>query len=181
MRICLMFMVFNSLAALTSVAMAESDLLVASTDAPLYRLSNFRMETDSLGNETMLFDFSRTRTGSNTMDVSVHGKSPRGHVSIAAFLSSSVESGTMQLKSLFGGNRQLDLEIVLVQTHSWGDGKTRYAVVSNAVRIGNPGSTLEPRAWTAGEKKQYEDYKRIMGDPNAQAAEIVSNLDRCSR
>ncbi len=168
MRVRFIALVVCSLAIRQSVATADTDLLVASTDAPLYRLSNFRAETDQFGIKVMRFDFALTRKGSNDVTVSVRGNSSRGPVPIAASVSRSVESGTMQLKSLFGnGGKELDLEIFLVQTHSWGDGKTRYAVVSNAVRIGNPGATIEPRAWTSKEEKQYEEYKRIMADPMA--------------
>ena len=123
-----------SLAAMQSVAMADTDLLVASKDAPMYRLSNFRTQAGQFGGQVMLFDFTRTRKGSNDVTVSVRGKSSSGHVSITASITSFVDSGTMQLKSLFGGRGKIDLEIFLVQSHSWGDGKTRYAVVSNAAR-----------------------------------------------
>ena len=57
MRIRLIAMVVCSFATLQSVATAETDLLVASKDAPLYRLSNFRMETDRFGRKVMQFDF----------------------------------------------------------------------------------------------------------------------------
>ena len=156
-------------APLPSAAAADADLLTASKDAPMYRLSNFRTETDQFGNRVMLFDFTRTRKGANDLAVSVRGRSSRSHVTVSAFLFNSVDSGTMQLRSLFGrrGNQPLDLEIFLAQAHNWGDGKTRYAVVSNAVRLGNPGPTIEPRAWTAEEEKQYEAYRRMMADPNA--------------
>ena len=162
-------LVVCSLAVLQSVALADTELLVASKNAPMYRLSNFRTENDRFGNQVMLFEFTRTRPGANDVTVGVRGKSSRGYVSISASISSFVDSGTMQMKSLFGsgGNQKLDLEIFLAQSHSWGDGKTRYAVVSNAVRLGNPGPTIEPRAWTTEEEKQYENYKRIMADPNA--------------
>ena len=154
--------------ALPSEAAAQTDLLVAPADAPMYRLSNFRVEVDRFGQGVMLLDFQRTREGAG--NCSVRGRSPRGFVSIAAFVPGGVESGTMQFRSILGNlkQQQVDLELFFVQTHNWGDGKTRYAVVSNPARLGNPGPSPEPRAWTKEEEQAYANHKRIMADDAAQ-------------
>jgi hypothetical protein len=168
MRPHLALLMICSAWALPSGAAAQTDLLVAPADAPMYRLSNFRVEADRFGQGVMLLDFQRTREGAG--NCSVRGRSPRGFVSIAAFVPGGVESGTMQFRSILGNlkQQQIDLEVFFVQTHNWGDGKTGYAVVSNPARLGNPGPSPEPRAWTKEEEQAYANHKRIMADDAAQ-------------
>ncbi len=168
MRIDHIVFVLVSVAGLRVSTAAEPELLVASQDAPMYLLSNFRTEIDQFGYQSMLVDFRRTRKGGGA--VSVRGKSPQGLLSIAASVSPSVESGTMQLKSFLPNReqRQLDIELFFAQTHEWGDGVVRYAVVSNAVRLGNPGASIKPRAWTPDDERAYAEYKRMMADDSAQ-------------
>ncbi len=149
------------------VAAADVDLLAPPADAPIYRLSNLRSEPDQFGNRVISIDFTRTREG--TGSVIVKGKSAQGMLSIAANVSTFVDSGTMQLKSLFPdrGNVPLDIELFFAQSHTWGDGKTRYVIVSNPVRLGNPGPPSKPRPWTPEEEAKRKEYQRIMTDDTA--------------
>ena len=145
----------------------STDPIKPTEDAPSYRLSNFRTETDDNGDVVMAIDFMRTRKGKGTVFVS--GKSGNGSLSIAAPISSWTDSGTIRLKSMFGKlqQQQLNIELYLVQFNNWGGDMIRYAMVSNPVRIGNPGEPTKPRSWTAEEKAAYENYLRIKNDDTA--------------
>lgn len=170
MRIPSVVLVFMASIIVHTASAADADLLVAPADAPLYQLSNFRTEVDQVGGHVMRFDFQRTREGSNGDSVTVQGKSKQGVLTIAAHIPSFTESGTMELKSLFPnrGQQQVNIEVYLVLSHNWGDGKLRYSVVSNAVRLGDPGPSVQPRKWTEEEEKAYEHHKRVMADDSAQ-------------
>ena len=134
----------------------STDPIKRTEDAPSYRLSNFRTETDDNGDVVMVIDFHANAQGKGTVFVS--GKSGNGYLSIAAPISSWTDSGTIRLKSMFGKlqRQQLNIELYLVQFNNWGGDMIRYAMVSHPVRIGNPGEPTKPRSWTAEEKAAYE-------------------------
>jgi hypothetical protein len=147
-----------------SAATAE-DLLTPAADAPQYQLSNMRAERDSLGRLGIAVDFKRTRPGKGT--VSVGGKSGQQQLSISAWIPTSEESGTMSLGSLFGGDITTDIELYFVQKTRLSASKTMSSMVSNAVRLGNPGAPSTPRPWTAEEQAQRKEFVRIMNDDAA--------------
>lgn len=163
-RAVLRFVVFAMIVLFVRGTPAQ-DLVKPAANAPQYQLSNLRTETDRFGRSGIAVDFRRTRLGEGS--VSVSGKSARGQLSISAWIPASEESGTIQLESLFGGNIATDIELYLVQDHRLSANKTVYAMVSNAVRIGNPGPSPTPREWTAEEKAMYQEFIRIMNDDSA--------------
>ncbi len=148
--------------------LADDDLITAPKDAPSYKLSNFRTEKDSFGNSLLAVDFQRTTKGSGA--VFVKGKSARGRLSIGATVPTLTDTGTIRLKSFFPdrGQAQQDIELYFVQSHYVAEGKTLNMMVSNPVRLGNPGPTTKPRPWTAHEEAVYEQYLRNKHDDSAQ-------------
>ena len=74
-------LLFSSVFAVRAAA-ADIDLLTSPADAPIYRLSNLRTESDQFGNRLISMDFTRTREG--TGSVVVKGKSAEGMLTIAA-------------------------------------------------------------------------------------------------
>lgn len=146
-------------------AAAADDLLTPAADAPQYQLSNLRTVRDRLGRVGIEFDFKRTRPGKGS--VSVSGKSGKERISISAHIPASEDSGTMSLGSLFGGDITTDIELYLVQKHPLSVSKTMYSMVSNTIRIGNPGPPSTARAWTAEEQAMHKEFVRIMNDDSA--------------
>ncbi len=144
---------------------SAADLLTPAANAPQYQLSNLRTEQDRFGRSVITMDFKRTRPGEGS--VSVSGKSGKGPVSISAWIPPSENSGTIRLESLFGGGIATDIELYLVQEHRLSANKTMYSMVSNAVRVGNPGDASTPREWTAEEKAMHKEFVRIMNDDSA--------------
>lgn len=145
---------------------SAADLVQPSADAPRYQLSNARQERDRFGRSVIAVDFRRTKAGAGS--VALSGASAKGPVSISAFVPSSQESGTLHLSSMFGSRGGVsDLELFLVQNHRINATRTLRAMVSNSVRVGNPGTTTSPRAWTAEERKLADDFRRMMNDDSA--------------
>lgn len=144
-----------------------ADLLTPQADAPRYQLSNLRTERDRFGRSLIALDFKRTREGKGS--VSVSGKSGKGRISITASVPSSQESGTIRLQNLFSirGDIATDIELYFVQSHRLSASKTMYSMVSNAVRLGNPGAASTPREWTAEEIAMHKEFVRIMNDDSA--------------
>jgi ribosomal protein L11 len=142
-----------------------ADLLTPTANAPLYELSNLRAERDQFGRAGISVDFKRTRQGEGS--VSISGKSARGPISIIASIPSFQDSGTMRLESWFGSDVVTDIELYLVQEQRLSATNTMYSMVSNAVRLGNPGNVSTPREWTADEKSMHKEFVRIMNDDSA--------------
>ena len=92
------------------------DLLVPTKDAPRYELSNLRSERNRFGQRVVSLDFKRIRKGKGS--VSVGGKSADGDLSISASVSTSRESGTISLSSIFpgAGSGLADVELYFVQS-----------------------------------------------------------------
>ena len=134
------------------------ELVTPIANSPQYQLSNLRKEKDDRGSTILAFDFKRIKKGEGV--AFIKGKSANGHLSIAASLPSWQESGTMQLSSYSPPGRDLkvDIELYIAQMHTVGDKKYVYSMVSNAIRLGDPGESAKPRAWTPAEKAGYEEY-----------------------
>ena len=147
--------------------LADSNLLSTPPGAPSYTLSNARKETSRFGKSILAFDYRRNRKGFDRR-VSISGSSGEGSVSIAASIPSSKDSGTIRLSSFFGsGDGINNVEIFLTQSYRTADGTTRSYLVSNSLRVGNPGTSTSGAAWTQQQRDALAEFQRIMNDDNA--------------
>ncbi|MEZ6087179.1 MAG: SHD1 domain-containing protein [Pirellulaceae bacterium] len=125
---------------------------------PLYQLSNLRRGDDN----SLMFNVKRTRKASGYSSVFMNGKSQGRIVSITATINPFVEEDIVTLKtfSTASTNAPIDLEIYLVTIHTIGDNKYLYSMVSNPVRIGNPGEATTAREWTSEERQGLAEYQK---------------------
>ncbi|OUT55923.1 MAG: hypothetical protein CBB71_18870 [Rhodopirellula sp. TMED11] len=158
--------VAGALLSMSVPATAADDLVASLADSPRYQLSNLRTETDRFGKSVIAIDYRRTKKGPGS--VSVSGRSASGRTSVSAYLSTTQDSGTVRLSSLFGGRGTInDIEFYLVQNYRIDASKTVKVLVSNPVRLGNPGGSTGTRSLTAAEKAQHQEFVRIMNDDSA--------------
>ena len=128
-------------------ATAADDLVAPLADSPRYQLSNLRTETDRFGRSVIAIDYRRTKEGPGS--VSVSGRSAGGRTSVSAYISTSQDSGTVRLSNMFGGRGTInDIEFYLVQNYRIDANKTVKVLVSNPVRLGNPGGSTTTRTST---------------------------------
>jgi hypothetical protein len=147
-------------------ATAADDLVAPLADSPRYQLSNLRTETDRFGRSVIAIDYRRTKEGPGS--VSVSGRSAGGRTSVSAYISTSQDSGTVRLSNMFGGRGTInDIEFYLVQNYRIDANKTVKVLISNPVRLGNPGGSTTTRTLTAAEKAQHQEFVRIMNDDSA--------------
>ena len=151
---------------LSAATIAQAaELLTPLPEAPQYRISNLRTERDRFGKQVLAFDYQRTRKGKGS--VQIKGKSSDGPLSIAASVPTYNESGTVRLQSFFGDfNANINIEFYLAQPVQTAD-KTLFMMISNSIRLGNPGQPSQARNWTAAEKESYAEFQRIMSDDSA--------------
>lgn len=124
-----------------------------------FQLSNLRQEQDDFGNRVLVFDFKRTKKG-DSGTYFVKGKTDRGSLAISAVLPGFQPSGSMRLRSMFPSksNAQINLELYVTSMHTVGEKAYVYSMVSNPIRIGNPGDPTRARDWSVQEKEGYEKY-----------------------
>lgn len=134
---------------------SADDLIVAPDNAPKYRLSNIRIDHDRFGRRVLAVDYERTRVGEmSNASVRVAGKTKSGELSLFGF-SKLDASGTVRLAlqpSLMG---DADFEIYFVTSA----GSNKRYLVSNIVRLGNPGPASRARSLTAKEKEDIARAK----------------------
>ncbi len=142
------------------------DLVRPPANAPMYQLSNLRIEPGRFGKNIIVFNYRRTRPGKGR--VGLAGKTDSGPVTVTFPPSINDESGKVELQSFMGDIRAgIDLELYLVQSYRIDASKSVSLMISNPVRIGNPGQTSSARDLTADEKARHAEYERIMGDDSA--------------
>ena len=149
---------------------AGQDLRVASPDAPQYELSNLRMERDQFGRSGLAVDYKLTSKGADIFGpVTVSGRSRNGPLRVnhmggidnSGVVRISIDSfgmhGMHGMRHM-GGMRSgvgKDFEIYfVVEEHAQSP-----QVVSNIVRLGDPGTETKPRAWTEEEKETARKNK----------------------
>ena len=135
--------------------------LIAPEDYPEYQLSNFRVEDDDFGRPNMVADYKRTRKGKRTQLVHIAAKNSDGELNIMGFPVGWDDSGEIRLSKMFriGGDRSYDYEIYLVANAYWAGKSYGQCMVSNAVRMGNPGEPTKPRPLNDEERAAYEKNK----------------------
>ena len=140
-------------------SLAETALIVPPDDVPAYQLSNMRMEADRFGMAEIAIDYSRTRKGTGRVEIS--GKTDGGELTVMGFPMSNDDSGTIRLRQTFrfGRDTGTNIEIYLTTDAFWAGNRYK-CLISNPVRLGNPGPTTQARAWDAEEKAAYEKHLR---------------------
>ncbi len=148
-------------------ALAGADYLQANKTAPVYQLKNLRLEADRFGGELIIFDYQLVRKGTGLARIG--GKTDKGPITIAASIPSGQETGTIQLQSFFPsrGNNTQHLELYLYQSVSFIKGGSAHMLLSNSVRLGNPGPSVSGKAWTKQQESDHAEYVRIMNDDSA--------------
>ena len=137
-----------------SGAVAE-DLVVAPAEAPMYKLSNLRMESDRFGRAVLAVDYKLTREGSSGFyRARIGGKTNDGDLNVLGF-SVLEKSGTARIRihTMFGGGNDFEVYFLSDAMSS-----TKF-LVSNVVRMGNPGARTKARPLTAKEKKSVARAK----------------------
>ncbi|MEM9369064.1 MAG: SHD1 domain-containing protein [Planctomycetota bacterium] len=149
-----------------TVAVTAGDLVQALSGAPRYQLSPPKEETDRFGRNVLVIDYRKTQSGPGS--VGLRARSSRGPVTVSAFIPSFQETGTLRLQNLFGRRDSIgDVEFYLTQPLRISPSKSLDMLVSNRVRVGNPGSLPAPRAITAEEKRQSKSFQDILANDDA--------------
>ena len=136
--------------------------MVASPEMPKYQLSNIRMESGFAGQSVLAIDYRRMSEGVGT--VRIAGKTAGGDLRIiGAGRMLEGNTGTIRLGKQFGGgfgrSQQNNYEVYLLTSANWAGKGYGECMVSNAVRIGDPGEPTQAREWTAEEQAAYEKNK----------------------
>ncbi len=141
------------------VVAQERQPMVAPDDAPSYSLSNIRTESGRFFGEELVIDYKRTRAGYGSVQIA--GKTANGPLQVFGFPIDNKESGTLRLENRFSMGRGLpsNIEIYLIVSAYWVGKQYGACMVSNAVRLGNPGDVTTPRQWTGDERAAYEKNK----------------------
>lgn len=140
-----------------------ADLIIAPDDAPMYKLSNLRMESDNFGRSVLAVDYQQTRESESGFSrVQISGKTKNGDLDVIGF-GGLDKSGTARIRihTMFGGGN--DFEIFFVADAGY---RTKY-LVSNVMRLGNPGTHSKARALTAKEKEAIAKAKLRRTPPAA--------------
>lgn len=142
------------------------DLLAAPDNAPRYQLSNFRLEDDRFGRAVMVFDYARTQNGEGR--VRVAGRSAEGPLQITFVPNLNQANGQVRLGKMPGSRGGgYDYEFYLVTPANWAGRYYGDCLVSNTVRMGNPGPGLTPQRWNAEQLAAYEKQQLADTTPDA--------------
>ena len=150
------------------------DLRVASPDAPQYTISDLRQERDQFGRSYLSVDYKLKTKGEDIFGpVAISGRTRNGRMQITDG-HGIYESGVFRIPVEeirmrgMGGMGMLqrmgvkDFEVFFVV-----DGYGRSPqVVSNILRIGDPGPETKPRAWTEEEKLAAAKKKLLSTPPS---------------
>jgi hypothetical protein len=135
--------------------LSADELLVAPDDAPQYELTGIQRENDRFGSTVLVIDYKLVRKETRPIgSIRIAGKTKNGEL-IGFSVQRLEDSGQLRVGlggMLWGEN---DYEIYLVIDAGW---KKKY-MVSNAVRLGDPGPATTARGWTDEEVKAAERAK----------------------
>jgi SLA1 homology domain 1, SHD1 len=156
MVLCQRFVAAVLLFGLIAISAFAADTVEPLETDPLYQLSNLRRGE----NNSLLFNFKRTKKATGFTTVFIKGNSKGQLVSITATINPYVEEDIVTLTSLLPSNSTspIDLELYLVTLHTVGEEKYLYSLVSNPVQIGDPGEPTIARAWTTEETQGYSEH-----------------------
>ena len=163
MRILVLLQVVLLTIALTTDSVtigADPIMLNPPPELPKYQLSNARVENDRFGRSVMAFDWRRTKEGKGSVSVGLRGK--QGRIQSVFGGSLRGDSGTERYQQMFGRSRtSIDIEFWVESPGPAG----RKFMISNAVRIGNPGPATRARAMNKEDQAAIAEYNRVNSPP----------------
>ena len=150
LRILVLFAILLGLA---KTDLFAQELITPAADAPRYRLSNPRFESDRFGKRIFVVDYTRTQAGKldPTPAIQAGGKTKSGELQV---IGASITDASGKLRISTGFRSPNDIELYFYIQGSYGK-----MLVSNIARKGNAGAATRARKWTAEEKKAYERSK----------------------
>lgn len=154
-------------------------VLTAPDNAPRYQLSNLRLEDDRFGRPELVFNYTRTRDGEGS--VRVAGQTADGPLRVTFAPIGDRESGEVRLSKMHSfGRSTYDYQFYLVIPATWAGTHYGDCLVSNTVRMGNPGTRVRARPWNTEERAAYEKNKLAETPPGAPPAgfEVVESARR---
>ncbi|MCA9241751.1 MAG: hypothetical protein KDA37_16190, partial [Planctomycetales bacterium] len=135
---------------------AEQPLLVAPPDSVQYSLGTPQTEE---GRGELVIPYTRTRDGEGS--ATLVGRSAEGQLQILGISPRPNQaSGEFRLRKMFSGREGngFNHEFYLVSPAHWAGKTYGQCLVSNVVRVGNPGTSTTARQWNAEEKAAYEKH-----------------------
>lgn len=140
---------------------AGQDLINPPPEFSRYKLSNIRYESDRSRRSMIVVDFRRTKKGEGNCYLS--GKTDTGPMRlIGVSPAASADSGKLSFRFI-GGSGGKNLEVYLTAS---GIGGLQY-LVSNAVRLGNPGAATRSRPLNAADKAKIEKAIQFKTPPES--------------
>ena len=138
---------------------AEMRYLKPAPELPTYQLSNIRKESGSFGRSVIVFDWKLTKPGTGA--VYFEGRNKAGTLSITFNVPLHGTGGTARFeeRNMFGSSHATDsaTDVEFWVVHSV-DGKIRF-MLSNPVRLGNPGPPIITHAMTDQDQAAWEQAK----------------------
>lgn len=138
------------------------DVLEPTDDAPQFRISNLRLTRGRFGRPNLTAEFTRIREGKGYVQLAA--KTRGGPLMITSFGGNKYnqQSGTIELRleDSGSGSGGYDYELYFVVPAIWVDHNYGGMLVSNTVRIGNPGPVTTARPWNADERSAFELNKK---------------------
>ena len=151
-------------------AAADRRPVEPTADMPVYRLSNLQRSTGEFGKPVIEFDYVRTKDGTGSPRLVARTKA--GVSSITFGPSFAAKSDHVRLRKMIGvGDDLSDVEFWLEV------GSDPAHMVSNTVRIGDPGAATTPRPMTAAERSSAATRQARMTPPTSLPAGFVAVSD----
>ncbi|MEM7786033.1 MAG: SHD1 domain-containing protein [Planctomycetota bacterium] len=167
-------------------SLAAQAPIKAPNSLPFYKLSNIRIEDDNFGRPNVVCGYQLTREGDEHYRVQIAGRTESGKLDLMGFSGLwDKDSGEIRISKMMGGfgrNRSYNYELYLVTHINWAGKTYGPFMISNSVRIGNPGPTTKPRELNAKEldarKKHELDSTPPEFDPPAgyEFADLTTDL-----
>lgn len=150
------------------------DLIIAGPEQARYTLSNVRYETDNFGRSVVAVDFRRTKKGEGS--VFLAGKTEKQDLSLSGVYVNANESSGKLAFRFMGFSNSKNLELYLAAR---GPGGMKY-LVSNAVRLGNPGPASRARPLNAEDKEKIAKAIQFKTPPENLPENFVALTDATS-
>jgi SLA1 homology domain 1, SHD1 len=160
------FVLSLSLVGLLASSLCADELLVAPVEGPQYELGSIQLENDRFGMTVLVIDYKLVKNATQpTGNISIAGKTKGGEL-IGFGIPTGQQSGQLRIGLRGMLMTEHDFEVFLVMSGAW---QKKY-MVSNAVRLGDPGPATVARQWTEEETKAA-DQARLFRTPPAELPE----------
>lgn len=134
---------------------SAQDLILSAPEMPSYTLASVNQSNDAFGRPSFIMSFNRTKDGVGMAMLA--GKTSEGPLKVMGIGFSNEAAGKLELSSLFSNGKTLDAELYLVVAGTFAEECTFKCLVSNVVRVGNPGGDpTTAREWNEKESAAYQ-------------------------